>query len=110
VSALGVLHSSGVDMVLSGHVHQTYVAPIAVAGGGEGGVIVCSGTTTSSRGRGSEQGASTCHWIEVEPTAAHVFFHRFDPETSAFRHTAERTFPRRAASALAALAAGTGRS
>ena len=32
VSALGVLHSSGVDMVLSGHVHQSYVAPIAVAG------------------------------------------------------------------------------
>jgi 3',5'-cyclic AMP phosphodiesterase CpdA len=109
VSALSVLHSSGVDMVLSGHVHQSYVAPIAVAGGEESGVIVCSGTTTSSRGRGTEQGASTCHWIEIESTAAQVSFYRFDPDASAFRHTAERSFPRRAASARAAVAAGAGR-
>jgi 3',5'-cyclic AMP phosphodiesterase CpdA len=106
VPALSVLHSSGVDMVLSGHVHQSYVASIAVAGGEEGGVILCSGTTTSSRGRGVEQGVSTCHWIEIVPTAARVFFHRFDAESSAFRQTAERTFPRRAASARAAIAAG----
>jgi hypothetical protein len=108
VSALSVLHSSGVDMVLSGHVHQSYVAPIAVAGAEEGGVIVCSGTTTSSRGRGSEQGASTCHWIEIEPTSARVSFFRFDAETSAFRQTAERSFPRRSASARAAIAGAAG--
>jgi 3',5'-cyclic AMP phosphodiesterase CpdA len=109
VSALSVLHSSGVDMVLSGHVHQSYVAPIAVAGAVEGGVIVCAGTTTSSRGRGSEMGASTCHWIEIEPAAARVFFHRFDPASSAFLQTAERTFPRREAGTRAAIAAGAGR-
>jgi 3',5'-cyclic AMP phosphodiesterase CpdA len=105
VSALGVLHSSGVDMVLSGHVHQSYVAPIAVAGAGESGVIVCSGTTTSSRGRGTEQGVSTCHWIEIDADAARVLFHRFDPDTSAFGQTAERVFPRRIASSRTAVAA-----
>lgn len=113
VSALAVLHSSGVDMVLSGHVHQSYVAPIAVAGaaaGGaaEGGVIVCSGTTTSSRGRGPEVGASTCHWIEIDAVEARVSFHRFDPEPSAFVRTGERSFPRRSVAARAAVAAGSG--
>jgi 3',5'-cyclic AMP phosphodiesterase CpdA len=98
VSALGALHSSGVDMVLSGHVHQSYVASIAVAGAEDGGVIVCSGTTTSSRGRGSEEGASTCHWIEIDSTAAVVTFLRFDPDTGGFRATADRTFPRRRSS------------
>lgn len=109
VSALTVLHSSGVDMVLSGHVHQSYVAPIAVAGVDEGGVIVCAGTTTSSRGRGIEQGASTCHWIEIDPSTASVSFFRFDPDSSAFRQTAERSFPRRAASQRPTIAAGAGR-
>jgi 3',5'-cyclic AMP phosphodiesterase CpdA len=97
VSALGVLYSAGVDMVLTGHIHESYVAPIAVAGAGEGGVIVCSGTTTSSRGRGTEAGASTCHWIEIDAAAAAVTFLRFDPATGGFRATAERTFPRRRA-------------
>ena len=109
VSALSVLHSSGVDMVLSGHVHQSYVAPIAVAGAEECGVIVCAGTTTSSRGRGTEQGASTCHWIEIEPSFARVSFLRFDSDTSAFRQTAERSFARRAAPGRAAVAAAVGR-
>jgi 3',5'-cyclic AMP phosphodiesterase CpdA len=110
VSALGVLDSSGVDMVLSGHVHQSYVAPIAVAGTGaeRRGVIVCSGTTTSSRGRGVELGASTCHWIEVDATEARVDFLRFEPEASAFHHTATRSFARSPATARPAIAAGGG--
>jgi 3',5'-cyclic AMP phosphodiesterase CpdA len=108
VSALGVLHSSGVDMVLSGHVHQSYVAPIAVAGAAEGGVIVCSGTTTSSRGRGPEAGASTCHWIEIDRAEARVSFFRFDAEASAFLETAVRSFPRRSAAARVEAATGTG--
>ena len=95
VPAVTALASSGVEMVLSGHLHQSYVAPLAVAGDDHGGVILCAGTTTSSRGRGAEAGLSTCHWIEIHDDQAQVLFYRWDPEASSFVETGRRSFPRR---------------
>jgi len=110
VPALAALASSGVELVLSGHLHQSYVAPLAVAGGEEGGVILCAGTTTSSRGRGREQGVSTCHWIEIDAAEVRVLFYRWDPTAPAFVETARRSFQRRSRSDGVEQATGGGRS
>jgi 3',5'-cyclic AMP phosphodiesterase CpdA len=106
VPALQALASSGVEMVLSGHLHQSYVAPLVANGGDEGGVILCAGTTTSSRGRGRELGVSTCHWIELDASGARVLFYRWDPAELAFQETAARSFARRPAPERAAAAGG----
>jgi 3',5'-cyclic AMP phosphodiesterase CpdA len=97
VPALAALASSGVEMVLSGHLHQSYVAPLLATKGEEGGVILCAGTTTSSRGRGRESGVSTCHWIEIDATETRVLFYRWDSSSLSFSETGTRRFPRRAA-------------
>jgi hypothetical protein len=58
-------------------------------------VILCAGTTTSSRGRGREQGISTCHWIEVGAAEARVLFYRWDAVAVSFVESGWRAFPRR---------------
>ena len=109
VPALAALASSGVEMVLSGHLHQSYVAPLAGTDGGEGGISLCAGTTTSSRGRGREQGISTCHWIEIGAGEARVLFYRWDPAAVSFAETGWRSFPRRSPVSDAEAATGSGR-
>jgi hypothetical protein len=97
-------------MVLSGHLHQSYVAPLAATDGGAGGIILCAGTTTSSRGRGPEHGMSTCHWIEIGAVEARVLFYRWDPAAVAFAETGWRSFPRRSPYASIESATGAGQS
>ncbi len=51
-----------VDLVLSGHLHQT----LELRPAGEDGFLeLHTGTTSSSRGRGPERGRNSLHWIEV---------------------------------------------
>jgi 3',5'-cyclic AMP phosphodiesterase CpdA len=62
------LARSGVELVLSGHLHQAWAGS---TGDEHPGVqpsfhVVFSGTTTSSRGRGTERGRNSCNWIEVD--------------------------------------------
>lgn len=62
--ALAAFAAAGVDLVLSGHVH------VAALGKAPGSVrrlwLVHSGTSTSRRGRGAEQGRNSCNWITLE--------------------------------------------
>ena len=105
---LAALASSAVEMVLTGHLHQSYVAPIAAGGVEGGGVILSAGTSTSSRGRGHEQGTSTCHWIEVDSTEARVRFFRWDETALSFVETGRQCFPRRNATSPVDAATGGG--
>ena len=58
------LAAGGADLVLSGHVHLSYLGYSRV---GEAEIpVLFSGTASSSRGRGPEQGCNTCHWLEVD--------------------------------------------
>ncbi len=51
-----------VDLVLSGHLHQTLeLRPC----GEDGFLALHTGTTSSTRGRGPETGRNSLHWIEV---------------------------------------------
>ncbi|MCH9646926.1 MAG: metallophosphoesterase [Deltaproteobacteria bacterium] len=66
--AVEVFSDSGVDLVLSGHMHQTYIGSSEefYPRGMRGVRIVHSGTTTSNRGRGVERKKNTCNWISVD--------------------------------------------
>ncbi len=62
--ALAVFAAAGVDLVLSGHVH---VAAVGRAPDCPRRMwLVHSGTSTSRRGRGAEQGRNSCNWITLE--------------------------------------------
>ena len=87
----------GVDLVLSGHHHQTYIgsseefyprgrAPV---------VILHSGTTTSSRGRGGERDRNTCNWIVVDEESMAVSHLSWHPELERFAEHSRHWYPRR---------------
>lgn len=82
-----VLARGGADLVLSGHLHQTYFAtseqyfrlglrPVR---------ILHSGTSTSSRGRGVERKLNTCNWLQLEEATLTVSSLMWDPESQSFR-------------------------
>lgn len=72
--AIDVFSSAGVDLVLSGHMHQAYIGNSEefYPKGRPGIVILHSGTTTSSRGRGWEREKNTCNWIEIDERSLEV--------------------------------------
>ena len=73
------LTAAGVDLVLSGHLHQAYAGwskEYYSDGDGEM-VLVQSGTSSSSRGRGRERGRNSANWLTLEAdkiTVSHLFF------------------------------------
>lgn len=62
------LAGGGADLVLSGHVHFSYLGYSREDARdlGAGLPVLFSGTASSSRGRGPESGRNTCHWLEVD--------------------------------------------
>lgn len=65
--ALAVFERAGVAFVLSGHLHQAFIArPGDYYPELDGAPLqVFTGTTTSSRGRGRERGRNTLNWVTV---------------------------------------------
>lgn len=77
--AVDLFSRLGVDIILSGHQHQSYIGnseefyhrgrlPV---------VILHSGTTTSNRGRGGEKDRNSCNWVEITGeaiTVSHLFW------------------------------------
>jgi 3',5'-cyclic AMP phosphodiesterase CpdA len=94
--AVDLFSEIGVDLVLSGHHHQTYIgsseefyprgrAPV---------VILHSGTTTSSRGRGGERDKNSCNWIEIGPESMVVSHLRWHPKLDRFAEHSRHLYPR----------------
>jgi 3',5'-cyclic AMP phosphodiesterase CpdA len=96
-AARRALHRADVDLVLGGHLHQSFVAPL-LEGAPAGGFMLYAGTATCSRGRGSERGVNTCHWIELEDREARVEFLRWDGAARSFVAVRSEAFARRRAS------------
>ncbi len=86
----------GVDLVLSGHLHRSYLATTAhvCEVGSVPAWLVHSGTTTSTRGRGSERGRSTFNRLDIGEE--HMIFERFMyfADRSAFECVERRIVPR----------------
>ena len=94
--AIDVFSSAGVDLILSGHQHQTYIGNSEefYPKGRPPVVILHSGTTTSNRGRGGEREKNTCNWIQVDGESMIVSHCRWDPALGRFAEHSRHWYPR----------------
>jgi DNA repair exonuclease SbcCD nuclease subunit len=95
--AMELFSAAGVDLVLSGHQHQTYIgASEELYPQGRSPVIVVhSGTTTSSRGRGGERHRNTCNRIEFDARSLVVSHFGWQPGLGRFAEQSRHWYPRR---------------
>jgi 3',5'-cyclic AMP phosphodiesterase CpdA len=95
--AIQLFAGAGVDLVLSGHQHQTYIGtseefyPL----GAPPVIIVHAGTTTSSRGRGRERQLNTCNLIEFDASSLTVSHYGWQPALERFAEQSRHWYPRR---------------
>jgi len=91
-----LLAAGGVELVLSGHLHQAYCARAEsyYPALGSSMVIAHSGTTTSSRGRGCERGHNSAQWIEIEPGSIRLTKLEWEPALAGFVDREVHDFPR----------------
>ncbi len=94
--AIDLFSSAGVDLILSGHQHQTYIGNSEefYPKGRPAVVILHSGTTTSNRGRGGEREKNTCNWILVERDSMIVSHLRWEPTLGRFAEDSRHWYPR----------------
>lgn len=71
-----------VGLVLSGHLHHSFVA--RAGKGADAPLLVHCGTTSSSRGRGLEAGRNSLFWIEVDDGGATLGRRLWDPARREF--------------------------
>jgi 3',5'-cyclic AMP phosphodiesterase CpdA len=80
--ALAAAAEAGVDMMLAGHFHRTYVSSAREMVENTGAALVIqAGTATSTRLRGGEQ--QSFNWIEIEPTTVRLQVYGWEEETFA---------------------------
>lgn len=94
--AIDVFSQAGVDLILSGHQHQTYIGNSEefYPKGRPPVVILHSGTTTSSRGRAGEREKNSCNWIAITPEMLAVSALRWDKELRRFTERSRHWYPR----------------
>ena len=94
--AIDLFSSSGVDLILSGHLHQAYIGNSEefYPKGRPPVVILHSGTTTSNRGRAGERERNTCNWIRVDGRSMVVSHYRWHHELERFAEHSRHWYPR----------------
>jgi 3',5'-cyclic AMP phosphodiesterase CpdA len=94
--AIDLFSTAGVDLILSGHLHQAYIGNSEefYPKGRPPVVILHSGTTTSSRGRGGERERNTCNWIRVDERSMIVSHYRWHRELGRFAEQSRHWYPR----------------
>jgi predicted phosphodiesterase len=95
--AMELFSAAGVDLVLSGHQHQTYIGTSEelYPQGRSPVIVVHSGTTTSSRGRGGERHLNTCNRIEFDARSLVVSPFGWQPGLGRFAEQSRHWYPRR---------------
>jgi len=95
--AMELFSAAGVDLVLSGHQHQTYIGTSEelYPQGRSPVLVVHSGTTTSSRGRGGERHLNTCNRIEFDARSLTVSHFGWQPGLGRFAEQSRHWYPRR---------------
>lgn len=95
--AMELFASAGVDLVLSGHLHQAYIGSSEefYPQGRPPVVVLHSGTSTSSRGRGGERRRNTCNWIQVDARSFTVSHLAWQPALDRFAEQSRHVYPRR---------------
>ncbi len=94
--AIDLFSSAGVDLILSGHLHQAYIGNSEefYPKGRPPVVILHSGTTTSNRGRGGEREANTCNWIVADGKSMVVSHYRWHHKLGRFAEHSRHWYPR----------------
>jgi 3',5'-cyclic AMP phosphodiesterase CpdA len=94
--AIDLFSSAGVDLILSGHLHQAYIGNSEefYPKGRPPVVILHSGTTTSNRGRGGERERNTCNWIRVDDQSMVVSHYRWHHNLERFAEHSRHWYPR----------------
>jgi 3',5'-cyclic AMP phosphodiesterase CpdA len=95
--AIELFSEAGVDLVLSGHQHQTYLASSEefYPSGRAPVLILHAGTSTSSRGRGSEADKNTFNWIRIDGHTILVSHYHWEAEVGEFLEISRHWHPRR---------------
>jgi 3',5'-cyclic AMP phosphodiesterase CpdA len=88
----------GVDLILAGHMHRSYIGNSLDFFPGDlerrGIVVVQSGTTTSRRGRGRERLRNTLNVIRIDDRVIRVAHQMWITERARFMPVSEHVFPR----------------
>ena len=94
--AIDLFSSAGVDLILSGHLHQAYIGNSEefYPKGRPPVVILHSGTTTSNRGRGGERERNTCNWIQFDGESMVVSHYRWHHSLERFAEHSRHWYPR----------------
>lgn len=98
-SIIRAFHRWGVDLVLSGHLHRSFVKtsdeglPAGVVTRGI--PIVHAGTATSSRGRGKERGRNSFNLVRVEESEIDVSVYLYSGAADRFVAGPRHRYPRR---------------
>ena len=94
--AMDLFTRYGVDLVLSGHLHQSFIGNSEefYPKGRPPVVILHSGTTTSNRGRAGERDKNTCNWIRVDDKSLLVSHLRWEPHLDRFAEHSRHWYPR----------------
>lgn len=86
---LAAFAEMGVELVLGGHLHQTFWAPISGAPSSGiprvGPSVIHTGTTTSKRGRAAEVGRNSLNLIRISNEEVRIVPHLLDTTKGAFQ-------------------------
>ncbi len=99
--ALAALDRAGVELVLCGHIHTSYIGNTLEFDPNlrQGTIIAQSGTTTSRRGRLWHRGKNSFNVIEIEDAVIRISQRMFIEEAARFVPVSEHVFPRRSGGA-----------
>ena len=95
---LAFLQGLEVDLILSGHIHQTCLAwsgsTLPGPGPGEAGMpVVLAGTASSSRGRGKEVGRNSINLVRVEQWGVEATAYLYSQDAGCFLPGEGRRYP-----------------
>ncbi|MEM7354819.1 MAG: metallophosphoesterase family protein [Acidobacteriota bacterium] len=95
--AADVLARAGVEMVLSGHLHQSWIGNTEAYYPSDRRPVLLafSGTSTSSRGRGCERRRNTCNWIQLRDDEIEISHLLWSDSAERFEERSRHLFPRR---------------
>jgi 3',5'-cyclic AMP phosphodiesterase CpdA len=101
---LDAFEEMGVELILGGHLHRSYVADsrdVRPGDPGRSGIVIAhTGTTTSRRGRARERNKNSFNLIGILGDRMEITHHLFHPGSGSFLPSASHSYPRGASGFL----------
>ncbi len=98
-SVASALVRGGADLVMSGHVHLSYLGDSSTVSPDQPPVpVLFSGTASCGRGRGPEEGKNTLHWLEIDTAEVRIERLGWSSSSDSFERLDTMVLPRRVSS------------